>query len=174
DLVGLKRDGPVRHLQRRFHGRLPVQAFCQSSALSTAAATPTVCPTHRKLLPSGEKRGICEVGGAPGANAIGRECPPAPIKPVPPPLFRPNGIRSRCSSITVVVEAQSRLLIVCVPLRSDSGICGPSGRNKGGGIRRRPRPGDIRPEGLQVAPTPAAHSQTNDRATPSPRPPGVH
>src|SRR5690606_24177142 len=137
DLVGLKRDGPVRHLQRRFHGRLPVQAFCQSSALSTAAATPTVCPTHRKLLPSGEKRGICEVGGAPGANAIGRECPPAPIKPVPPPLFRPNGIRSRCSSMTLVIEAQT-------PAALRQRTCRPSGRNK----RRRPppqgRPGDIR------------------------------
>src|SRR5690606_29722856 len=42
--------------------------------------------------------------------AIGRECPPAPMKPVPPPLFRPNGIRSRCSSMTVVVEAQAWLL----------------------------------------------------------------
>src|SRR3546814_19897401 len=37
--------------------------------------------------------------------------------------------------------------------------CRPSGRNKGGGVRRRRAPEDIRPEGLQVAPGQSGHDE---------------
>src|SRR3546814_14319125 len=38
--------------------------------------------------------------------------------------------------------------------------CRPSGRNKGGGVGRRPAPEDIRPEGLQVAQGPSGSDET--------------
>src|SRR3546814_1719012 len=41
--------------------------------------------------------------------------------------------------------------------------CRPSGRNKGGGIRRRRMPGDIRPEGLQVTSGPSDRGDLRDQ-----------
>src|SRR3546814_3395194 len=41
--------------------------------------------------------------------------------------------------------------------------CRPSGRNKGGGVGRRPAPEDIRPEGLQVAQGPSGSDETCDQ-----------
>src|SRR3546814_14258092 len=41
--------------------------------------------------------------------------------------------------------------------------CRPSGRNKGGGVRRRRAPEDIRPEGLQVAPGQIGRASCRER-----------
>src|SRR3546814_12370947 len=46
--------------------------------------------------------------------------------------------------------------------------CRPSGRNKGGGVRRRRAPEDIRPEGLPVAPGQRGHDEDGDRITKTP------
>src|SRR3546814_5830862 len=54
---------------------------------------------------------------------------------------------------------------VCDPQPDAAGR--PSGRNQGGGIRRRRMPGDIRPEGLPAASGPSGRDGACNRTSPS-------
>src|SRR3546814_17148547 len=86
---------------------------------------------------------------------------------LPPRTFAPAfGLARRPTS-----EKQGARLFrqACDPTRGAA--CRPSGRNKGGGVGRRPTPVDLRTEGLQVATGRAGGGEPCDRTIPFPGPP---
>src|SRR3546814_1693440 len=83
---------------------------------------------------------------------------------LPPRTFAPAfGLARRPTS-----EKQGARLFrqACDPTRGAA--CRPSGRNKGGGVGRRPTPEDISPEGLKVAQGRTEIGRANVR-TPDPK-----
>src|SRR3546814_14087214 len=91
------------------------------------------------------------MAGAPGGTAPGGECPPATAFGRRLLLyFAPRGSPTRVQLAPRFKSEKAGESRFPASLRSEPGVaCGLSGRNKGGGIRRRRIPGDIRPESPQ-------------------------
>src|SRR3546814_16928241 len=72
-------------------------------------------------------------------------------------------LRRFCPTLLRLVDDRScqALPQACDP--TPCAACRPAGRNKGGGVGRRPAPEDIRPEGLQVAQGPSGSDETCDQ-----------
>src|SRR3546814_2774943 len=65
-----------------------------------------------------------------------------------PPCFRPVGLQATPGCDRRLAVKSGGPLCACGPLcKSERGCECPWGRNKGGGVGRRPTPGDIRPQG---------------------------
>src|SRR3546814_10513488 len=78
--------------------------------------------------------------------------------------FAPKDIRTRVPTCTAAHKRKAGSLRSCKPAIRQPGVaCRPSGQNQGGGSRRRRMPGDICPEGLQVAPGPSGRDEARDR-----------
>src|SRR5690606_20734131 len=91
---GKPRQGTERDAVDRSSGGTRVGWVRGNGAMVNAIENRSQCRGVEKvaLLRFERKRHTCGAAGAPGVNTLGCECPPAPMKPVPPPLFRPKGI----------------------------------------------------------------------------------
>src|SRR3546814_17958222 len=106
-------------------------------------------------------------------RSLGGECPPASACGRRLPLdFAPKDIRTRVPTCTAAHKRKAGSLRSCKPATRQPGVaCRPSGQNQGGGSRRRRLPGDICPEGLQVAPGPSGRDEARDRHSSRKTPP---
>ena len=118
----------------------------------------------RAFLPIRRKARL-QMRGASGANALGCECPPASALGRRLLLdFAPKGIRPRVPTCAAIEGAKREVRSSWQACDQQPGAAGsPSGRNQGGGSRRRRMPGDIRPEGLPVAPGPSDGNEACDQ-----------
>src|SRR3546814_420018 len=105
------------------------------------------------------------MAGAPGGTAPGGECPPATAFGRRLLFyFAPRGSPTRVQLAPRFKSEKAGKSRFPASLRSEPGVaCGLSGRNKGGGIRRRRIPGDIRPESPQATPGPSGWGDLRDR-----------
>src|SRR3546814_4630404 len=105
------------------------------------------------------------MAGAPGGTAPGGECPPATAFGRRLLLyFAPRGSPTRVQLAPRFKSEKAGKSRFPASLRSEPGVaCGLSGRNKGGGIRRRRITGDIRPGSPQATPGPSGWGDLLDR-----------